>query len=148
MASPTATSEPLPTSYALMCGIILPAEDHIASILYYLIAFAFLFIGVVIRWIEPESRTVALLMPSVFDLLRVVTYGLLFRQAKGDHDFGLFISTQVMFNLGLPCLANPLLTLLHRAAQSRDKEAEEKDETPEKREFVWLRLIISKTLNS
>jgi hypothetical protein len=112
----SSASDPLPSGYSILGGIPLPGQDHAASIIF-LVAFAILLFGTLFRYTRSATRTTALLRPIAFDLLRIVTYGLRYKQASGDYSVGLFIGTQVMFSLGLLFMGEPVLALLNEAAK-------------------------------
>ncbi len=99
-----------------MGGIPLPSQDHAPSIIF-IVAFFLILVFTIFRYTRSTTRTTALLRPIAFDLLRIVTYGLRYKQASGDYTVGLFIATQVMFSLGLLFMGEPLLALLNDAAK-------------------------------
>jgi small-conductance mechanosensitive channel len=113
----SSASDPLPTGYSILGGIPLANPDHAASIVF-IIAFVMPLILTIFRFVRPKTRTKALIRPIAFDLLRIITYALRYHQASGDYSTGLFITTQIMFSLGLLFMAEPLLALMNEAARS------------------------------
>jgi ABC-type Na+ efflux pump permease subunit len=112
----SSASDPLPSGYSILGGIPLASPDHAASIVF-IIAFFIPLLFTIFRFVRPDTRTMSLLRPIAFDVLRILTYILRYKQADGDYSTGLFITTQIMFSLGLLFLGEPVLALLNEAAR-------------------------------
>lgn len=113
----SSASDPLPSGYSILGGIPLANPDHVASIIFVVVFFIPLILTI-LRFVRPRTRTKALLRPVIFDVVRILTYILRYKQASGDYSTGLFIATQILFSLGLLFVGEPLLALLGEAASS------------------------------
>ncbi|GAA5949479.1 hypothetical protein JCM3765_002675 [Sporobolomyces pararoseus] len=112
MSSNSSTlTEALPSGFVLTGGIPLKNQDFAASILFT-IAYALSVPLLAWRIGRKSSRTLVLIRPAVFVVIRIATYVVRAIQADGNESEGLFVTEQIFFLCGFLLLLEPFSTLV------------------------------------
>ncbi|KAI5480869.1 hypothetical protein MNV49_006678 [Pseudohyphozyma bogoriensis] len=102
-----------PSGISITGGIPLKSQDLAASIVFTIV-FALLIPPMLFRWVKPSSRTLVLIRPSLFIVVRVATYIIrAYMSTSEDHlSTGLFIAEQILLLVGFVFLCSAALALL------------------------------------
>ncbi|KZV84199.1 hypothetical protein EXIGLDRAFT_296984 [Exidia glandulosa HHB12029] len=104
-------------STSSLAGIIATKPDLAPSIVF-IVAFALLAPLAAWRLISTASRSVVLIRPAVFVLIRIGTYIVRAIEANGNYSTGIIATELVLLSTGTILLAEPLVELIKRLLET------------------------------